>query len=157
MFFLRGKEGCARLGRFSFPARICGRADPKRCVENIKDINRKDRSKARMRVSAKRTVVWITTKVIIIVIKSGRVVRYRWIKKKKKNWGSDWEKNMGNKKLAGSNATVIFLCEIIFIAWLIKEIFSLMKQLNQRIFRKIADRASKFYFHRKPRVPYYYN
>lgn len=77
MFFLRGKEGCARLGRFSFPARICGRADPKRCVENIKDINRKDRSKARMGVSAKRT----TTKVIIIVIKSGRVVRYRWVKK----------------------------------------------------------------------------
>lgn len=83
MFFLRGKEGCARLGRFSFPARICGRADPKRCVENIKDINRKDRSKARMRVSARRTVVWTTTKVIIIVIKSGRVVRYRWVKKKK--------------------------------------------------------------------------
>lgn len=71
MFFLRGKEGSARLGRFSFPARICGRADPKRCVENIKrNINREDRSKARMRVPAKRIVVWTATKVIIIVIKS---------------------------------------------------------------------------------------
>jgi len=76
MFFLRGKEGSARLGCFSFPARICGRADPKRCVENVKDINREDRSKARMRVLAKRIIVW-TTKVIIIVIKSGRVVRYQ--------------------------------------------------------------------------------
>lgn len=58
MFFLRGKEGSARLERFSFPARICGRADPKRCVENVKDINREDRSKAGMRVSAKRIIVW---------------------------------------------------------------------------------------------------
>lgn len=48
MFFLRGKEGSARLGRFSFPARICGRADPKRYTENVKDINREDRSKAKM-------------------------------------------------------------------------------------------------------------
>lgn len=63
-------------------------------------------------------------------------------KKKKKKLGKRLGKDMGNKKLAGSNATVIFLCEIdiIFIAWLIKEIFSLMKQLNQRIFGKIADR-----------------
>lgn len=53
MFFLRGKEGSARLGRFSFPARICGRADPKRCVENVKDIIREDRSKARMSASEK--------------------------------------------------------------------------------------------------------
>jgi len=56
MFFLRGKKGSARLGRFSFPARICGRADPKRS-ENMKDINREDRSKARIRVPAKRIVV----------------------------------------------------------------------------------------------------
>lgn len=72
MFFLRGKEGSARLGRFSFPARICGHADPKRCIENVKDINREDRSKERMRVAAKRIIEWITTKVIIIVIKSGK-------------------------------------------------------------------------------------
>lgn len=82
MFFLRGKEGSARLGRFSFPARICGRADPKRCVENVKEnINREDRSKARMRVPAKRVIVWTTTKVIIIVIKSGKIVKYLSVKR----------------------------------------------------------------------------
>lgn len=86
MFFLRGKKGSAHLGRFSFPARICGRADPKRCVENVKDINREDRSKERMRVPEKRIVVWTTTKVIIIVIKSRRVVRYQF---GKKNEGSN--------------------------------------------------------------------
>ena len=51
----------------------------RRYVENInyiKDINREDRSKARMRVPAKRIVVWITTKVIIIVIKLKRITRY---------------------------------------------------------------------------------
>lgn len=117
MFFLRGKEGCARLERFSFPARICGRADPKRCVENIKDINRKDRSKARMRVSANRTVVWTTTKVIIIVIKSGRVVRYRWVKKKKKNWGSDWEKTWGIRNLQVATRRLFFCAKsILFLS-----------------------------------------
>lgn len=80
MFFLRGKEGSARLGRFSFPARICGRADSKRCVENVKDINREDRSKARMRMPTKR-IASITTKVIIIVIKSRKVVRYPSVKR----------------------------------------------------------------------------
>lgn len=87
MFFLRGKEGSARLGRFSFPARICGRADPKRCVENVKDIHREDRSKARMRVPAKRIIVWTTTKVIIIVIKSENSK----VSFSKKNGRSDWK------------------------------------------------------------------
>lgn len=93
MFFLRGKEGSARLGRFSFPARICGRADPKRCVESVKDINKEDRSKARMRVPAKRIVVWTATKVIIIVIKSRRVVRYHSVEKERgKRLGKKREK-----------------------------------------------------------------
>lgn len=85
MFFLRGKEGSARLGRFLFPREFVV-APIRRCVENInyiKDINReeRDRSKARMRMPAKRIVVWITTKVIIIVIKSERVTRYCSVKK----------------------------------------------------------------------------
>lgn len=83
MFFLRGKEGSARLGRFLFPREFVV-ASIRRYVENInyiKDINREDKSKARMRVPAKRIVVWITTKVIIIVIKSKRVTRYCSVKK----------------------------------------------------------------------------
>lgn len=51
------------------------------CEEQLKDIIREDKLKARMRVPAKEIVVWTTTKVIIIVIKSGRVVRYRLVKR----------------------------------------------------------------------------